>query len=502
MSLIRKLAGETVIYGLSTIIGRALNALLVPLYTYTLLDSQYGVVAELYALVGFLNVLFVHRMETAMFRYGSKAENRSKAFQTSSISVFGSTILLVGALLLSAQSIANWLEYPDQKQYVIWFALIMGFDALSAIPFARLRLEGKAIRFVTIKLLNIGINIGLNLFFLVLCPYMIKQGYEGWSAIYSPEMGIGYIFIANLVASAVTVLLLLPTYFSDRTKWQFDRDQWRIMFKYAAPLVLVGFAGIVNEMLDRVLLKQLLEGNLDYRTGQIGIYSANYKIAMLITLFTTAFTYAAEPFFFRNADRSDAPELYATVAKWFTWVACFGMMGILLFIDLFKYYVGPEFREGLDIIPILLLANVFLGLYYNLAIWFKLTDKTIMGAYIAIGGALITILANWFLIPILGYRGSAWATLLCYFCMLLASYWMGKRHYPIPYPLGRIASVLILAMLIGYGSWAIRGLEMISTPLSLGINTGLFFLVLGIFYQLEKQELTTIFRSVKSSGNT
>lgn len=203
MSLIRKLAGETVIYGLSTIVGRALNALLVPLYTYTLLDSQYGVVAELYALVGFLNVLFIHRMETAMFRFGSKTTSRSSSFHTASLSVFGSTILLVGALLLTAQPIADWLEYPDQKQYVIWFALIMGFDALSSIPFARLRLEGKAIRFVTIKLLNIGINIGLNLFFLILCPYLIKNGYEGWQTIYSEEMGIGYIFIANLVANGL-----------------------------------------------------------------------------------------------------------------------------------------------------------------------------------------------------------------------------------------------------------------------------------------------------------
>ncbi|MEM7103486.1 MAG: polysaccharide biosynthesis C-terminal domain-containing protein [Bacteroidota bacterium] len=508
MSLIKKLAGETAIYGLSTIIGRVLNYLLVPLYTRIFLTAEYGIVAELYAYVGFLSVIFIYRMETAFFRYGTEKENRQKAYSTALTSLFGSTLFFVAALLLLSQPIANALEYPDQQKYIIWFAFIIGFDALAALPFARLRLENKALRFAVIKLINIGLNIGINLFFLLLCPWLVTKGYEGIYKIYNPELGIGYIFIANLVASAVTILLLSPYYFSERQNSKgitrrvpvflnglFDRALWKKMLFYAGPLVIVGFAGIINEMLDRGLLKQLLDGDLDFRTGQIGIYSANYKIAMLITLFTTAFTYAAEPFFFSNAKREDAQKIYATVAQLFTAIACLGFVGILLYIDIFKYFVGEEFRSGLSVVPILLLANICLGLYYNLAVWFKLTDRTIMGAYISGGGAIITIILNIILIPKIGYIGSAWTTLFCYSTMVIASYFLGQKFYPVPYKTGRILLYILLAMFVYGISIPVRTYFGPGSIMVFVSATVLLLTYLSILCALEKEHVMAFVRN-------
>ncbi len=498
MSLLKKLAGDTAIYGLSTIIGRVLNFLLVPLYTRILLDSEYGVVAEFYAYVGFLNVIFIYRMETAFFRFGNEAKQRQPVFNTAAFSIFCSSLFFVGLLILFSQPIANFLEYPDKRIFVIWFAFIIGFDALSAIPFARLRLEGKAIQFATIKFINIGLNIGFNLFFLLLCPYLINQGFTAFEHIYNPDFQIGYIFISNLIASAATLLLLVPTYFfktkhpqtidlpsSKKAPW-FDKALWKKMFRYAGPLVIVGFAGIINETLDRVLLKNCLEGDLDYRTAQIGIYNANYKIAMLITLFTTAFTYAAEPFFFSNANREDAKDIYAIVGQVFAMVGCIGFLGIMLYIDIFKYFVGADFRDGLNVVPIILIANIFLGLYYNIGIWYKLTDKTIYGAFISIGGASITIILNLILIPKIGYLGSAWATLVCYVIMVFCSYFIGKKHYPVPYKAGRILTYIISAITIYLISLPLREYLGVGSILLFAMNTILFLSYLGTLLFVER----------------
>lgn len=414
-------------------------------------------------------VLYSFRMETTFFRFGSTLDKRNDAFRTASTAVWGSTLFFTSLLLLFSNNIAEALQYPGQGHYVRWFAIILAADALVAIPFARLRLEGRAMRFASLKIINILLHLGSLLFFLELCPWLIERGYDWPKAIYAPDLGIGYLFVANLIASLVTALLLLPMYF--KKVGRFDGKELRKMLRYAAPLAIAGFAGIINEVLDRNLLKWLLLGTLEERLASLGVYSACYKIAIILNLFTQAFNYAAEPFFFKQAAQKTDTKLYARVAEAYLVVGCFAFLGIVLYIDIVKYFVGAEFREGLRVVPVLLLANLCLGLYYNLSIWYKLTDKTIMGAYMAIVGALVTISANLLLIPWIGYMGAAWATLLCYASMLILSYFWGQRYYPVPYPVERLAVYAALAIglyllhiplrdWLGQGTWALYAINL------------------------------------------
>ena len=447
MSLLKKLAGETAIYGLSSIIGRVLNYLLVPLYTRIFTDSEYGIVAEMYALTGFLMVLFIYRMETAFFRYGTEEERREETFSTALWSVTGTSLLFSALILVFSKNITGWLDYaPEQSAFVTIFGLILAFDTLAEIPLARLRLEHRAKRFAFIRLTGIALSIGFNLFFLLLCPWLLSQGImtDLIEKIYKPEFGVGYIFLSTLIGSASVLLLLLPDML--RVKWEFSPRIWRTMFVYAGPLILASLAGIVNEMLDRELLKHLLPGDTQSNLAQIGIYSASYKLAMLMSLFTQAFRYAAEPFFFANAKHKDARKLYADVTKYFTIAGALAFLGVMLYLDIFKGFIGEDFREGLGVVPILLMANLFLGLYYNFSIWYKLTDQTMLGGWIAIGGAVITIVLNVWWIPRIGYMGSAWATLICYVSMSAACWWWGRKYYPVDYDFKKIGGYIGLAL--------------------------------------------------------
>ena len=444
-SLIKKLAGQTAIYGLSSIVGRLLNYLLVPIYTRVFLPPEFGVVTELYGYVGFLTVLLTYGMETAFFRYVKEANKPKEVFSTAFLSLLFSTLAFAMVALLFRQSIAELIRYPNHSEYVLWFALILSFDALSALPFARLRYEERPIKFAVIKLLNIALNIGVVLFFIVFCPKYAAQ-YDFLNKIYHSQIGVGYIFIGNLAASAVTFALLLPDVL--RAKLTFVKSLWRQMIIYALPLVVAGFAGIINEMLDRVMLKYLLPHDLETNMAQLGIYGACYKLSILMTLFIQAFRYAAEPFFFSRSVHSDARKTYAEVMNYFAWVCGFIFVGITLFLDVVKHFIGVNYHEGLSVVPILLLANLMLGVYYNLSIWYKLTNKTSYGALIGVLGALVTIVLNFWLIPRIGYMGSAWATLACYTFMVALSYFFGKKHYAIPYELGKLAILLLVALAI------------------------------------------------------
>jgi len=360
MSLLKKLASETALYGLSSIIGRLVTfVFLTPYLTRKFLPDEMGVQTDIYAWAAFLMIIFTFRMETAFFRFGSKAENRWAAFRTALGSV-GSVAIGLGLLLsLLSQPIASALEYPNHPEYIICFALILGLDAGAAIPFALLRLEGRAKKFAVVKLANLFIHLGSILFFLEIAP-------DYFPSIYSPTVGIGYVFLSNLLASAVTFLLLLPHYFwrseegdgdeEEQTEpqgWGFDRALFNQMLYYALPLVVAGFAGIVNEVLDRVLLKWMLEGTVEERIYQVGIYGACHKISIFMSLFTQAFNYAAEPFFFKNAERSDSQEIYADVTYLFALVGCSAFLGITLFMEIVQYYVAEGYREGLVVVPIL-----------------------------------------------------------------------------------------------------------------------------------------------------
>lgn len=479
MNPLKQLLGQTAIYGLSSIVGRLLNYLLVPLYTRYFTTAEYGDVTLLYAYVALLLIVLTYGMETAFFRFSQRHPNKSTVYSTTLISLSISSILFVGLMLSNSQAIADVLSFSANPEYVEYFALILGLDALCAITFAKLREQNRAVRFATIRLLNIFINISLNLFFIVYCPLAISNNYAGAEliqSIYSENIGIGYIFISNLVASAFTLLLFVPEMI--KSTWRFDTQLWRKMMIYALPLMVAGLAGITNETIDRILLKHLLPS--DISASEIGLYSAFYKLSIIMTLFVQTFRFAAEPFFFAQEKEQNAKDVYALVMKYFTIVTAFIFLFVTIYYDVIKQFIGSEFHDerGAIIVPILLLANLFLGLYYNLSVWYKLTEKTLFGAYISLFGALITIILNVILIPKLGFVGSAWATLCCYIVMVLCSYFLGRKYYPIPYSLGRIGFYFALML----------GLYFSSINWSLGmVNNTLYLLIfIAVAFVLER----------------
>ena len=425
-SPVKRLFGQTAIYGLSSILGRLLNYLLVPLYTAVFVDpSDYGVVSELYAWVAFLIVLLTFGMETAFFKFIQKEGAKEKTFATALVSLLFVNGLFFLTIALFHADLARLLLFEHHGEYVLILGAIVAIDAISSLPLAKLRAEEKAFRFSLIQFSSIGVNIILNLILML-----------GFVSPDNPERGIVFILVANLIASLVKPLLL---YKSFRLQSSFNRLLFKKMAFYSLPLAVAGFAGIINETLDRILLKQMLydpliPSSLSYAEAQVGIYSASYKLAMLVTIFLQAFRYAAEPFFFSQINNANKNQIYVKVMNAFIGVVCFVFLLVALNIDIFKYFIQNEsYWVGLRIVPILLLANVFLGVYYNQSIWYKLSGKTKFGAYIALSGAFITVLINVLFIPRYGYMACAWATLIVYLFQMLLSYFLGQKHYPIPY---------------------------------------------------------------------
>lgn len=447
MSLLKKLAGETAIYGLSSIFGRLLNMLLVPFYTRVLASTtEYGAVIDLYATSAFVMVLFSYRMESAFFRFGTPKEDRDVAYSTGLLSILATTVLIVAVLLGFAQPIANALYYPEHPEYIRWFALILALDCIAELPFARLRLEQRPRFFVVVKISNILINIGMNLFWLVFCPWAAKNGFNWVHIVWAPGFGVGYIFLSNLIASLLTLVMLVPQFRG--IKWVFDKILWLKMVVYAAPLIIVTFSGIVGEMFSRSMLKYLLPGTPAQNLSVVGVFGANYKLAALISLFTQAYRYAAEPFFFRHAAEQDAMRTQAVATKWFTITSAAGMLFILLFLDIVKYFIDAKYWGGLHVVPVLLMANLLLGVYYNFSIWYRLKDRTGLGAWISVVSALLTIGLNFLLIPLFGYTGASWVTLVCYAYLCFATWSTGRRHYPVPYQIGRMSACVALVFLL------------------------------------------------------
>jgi len=472
MSTIKKLAGQTAVYGLSSILGRLLNYLLVPLHTYFFAPKEFGVVSEFYAYVSFLVVILMFGMETTFFRFINKSDNKEKTFnQAFSIIVIVNTIFIISVLVFS-QSIADWMLYPNHKDYVIWFAFILVFDAIASLFMARLRQQEKSKKFAIIQMTSIGVNIIFNLIFLFL--FLPSNS----------EFGIGFIFVANLLSSAAKPLLLFKDLLSVKFIW--DKVVAKSMIVFAIPLVIAGFGGIINETIDRILIKRLsLDKGLDYAQAQVGIYSANYKLSILITLFIQAFRYAAEPFFFaqEKSDNKDKDKIYAKVMTYFVIVVSLIFLVISLNLDIFKWFIpNPKFWEGLKVVPVLLLANVFLGIYYNQSIWYKLADKTKYGAYISLIGAGITLGLNFLLIPVMGYMGAAWTTLICYFSMTAISYYLGQKHYPIKYNLRKVGLFLISAIILFFIG---KLLTFDSFWLTFSIHTLIIIVYLGIIHVFE-----------------
>ncbi|MCU0421409.1 MAG: oligosaccharide flippase family protein [Bacteroidia bacterium] len=444
MNPIKKLASQTAVYGISQIAGRFINYLLVPLHTALFSTAEYGVNNLMYSYVTFFNVLLTYGMETAFFRYAQKNENSKDVYTTALTSLLGTGFVFAIGITTLSSSIAALAGVGSFPSYITYFAWIIAIDAICSLPFAYLRKEGKALRFALIKNINIFTNILLNLYFLLLCPY-IQQTYGMLLPLYEGKVEVGYIFMANLIASLITVPLLAKEFLAIR-EGTFNKDTWRSLLNYGLPLMFIGFAGMINETLDRVILTFYYE---DTQKGleATGIYGANYKLAILMTLFIQAFRYAAEPFFFNHAAKHDKREIYATVMNWFVLVCLVLFLSVTFYIDVFKYFIADEsYWVGLKIVPTLLLANMFLGMYYNFSIWYKLSDQTKKGAVIAMIGAGITIAGNLILIPLFGYEGSAWATLICYFSMAVMCWIQGIKYYPIPYDIWRICKYILIAL--------------------------------------------------------
>jgi O-antigen/teichoic acid export membrane protein len=439
MSKIQRLAGETMLYGLGSIVPRFLNFLLVRLHTDVFVPEEYGIITKLFAYVAVINIIFTFGMETAYFRFATKpGADERRIFNITQSVVLLITLSFSIAFILLAEPIANALEIPGNADLVRWLVVIMFLDALVAIPFARLRLQKKAKTFAAARLVNITILIGLNIYFLTI--------------VYDPAVGIGYVIIANLIANAFYLFFFAGILISWRPA--FDREISPTILTYAYPIMLTGLAGMTNETFSRLTLDWWLPEN--FYPGQsseyaLGIFGACYKFGVLMNLAVQAFRYAAEPFFFSNAADKGSPTLFARVNHYFVIVCCVLLLGVCINLDILKYFLGKEeYWQGLSIVPILLLGYLFLGVYYNISVWFKLTDKTFYGTVITVGGVIITIAANYLLIPLAGYLGSSWATFLCYFSMTVACYLLGQKYYPIPYNVGKSMVLIAITFAIVY----------------------------------------------------
>lgn len=488
MNPIKRLAGQTMIYGLSSILGRLLNYLLVPLYTRIFMPQEYGVITEMYAYVAVLFVILTYGMETAFFRF-SQEEPKSRIYSTSLISLLASSAGFILLGVLFSHQIANSLGYQRHPEYISYFAIILGLDAFTAIPFARLRQENRPIRFAFVKIVSIASNVFLNLFFLLFCPWLLVHLSHGSivyslvSVIYNPALGVEYVFMINLGTSFLTLFMLFP-YMRD-VNWSFDSVLWKKMILYAYPLLIMGLAGTINESFSRIMLKYLLPDK-STAMAELGIFGACYKLSILMTLFIQTFRFAAEPFFFAEFKKLDAKLTYARVMNYFVIVCSVIFLAVMVYIDVVKHFIGRAYYPGLRIVPILLMANLCLGVFYNLSIWYKLTNKTLYGAYVALFGAILTLVMNFLLIPTMGYEGSAWTTLSCYASMMIISYVLGQKYFPISYNLKKFLGYIGLSLLLYMISHFTRTHSIILNLVSGSVYMMLFIIPV---YVIEKKDL-------------
>lgn len=485
LSGIKKLASQTAWYGFSNIGSRMLNYLLTPLLTSIFAASDFSKISTLFAMAGFMNIVFSFGMETTYFRF-MNGEKEPKVFNTTFTTILLSTLFFSASCFMLTDPIAELIKLKDHPEYVQWVILIVILDTLSVIPFAKLRHLGRPRKYAFIKISNVLLQIGLIYFILDFCKNAAPSSL--WAGLYNPDIGVGYVLLANVFASALTLTFLSPELFQYR--WKIDFSFWKQTFLYALPLLIVGFGGMINEMIDRFMLLNFYPGSLAERHQMNGIYSANYKLAVIIVLFIQAFRLGAEPFFFRAATQADAPKIYARVMKFFVIVCCFSFLGVVLFLDLWKYFMGSKHKEywsGLVVVPLLMVSKIFLGIYYNLSVWYKLTNKNLMGAWITIGGAIITVTLNYFLIPYLGYTACAITTIVCYGSMMLSSYYLGQKYFPVPYDIKRILGYIVLAVII-YFLYRLMVNQLSSIPVKLLIGVLLSITYTGVVFFAEKEE--------------
>ena len=484
MSLYKSLFKQTAIYGLATVLPRIISFILNPIFVYYLTDTtKMGAISVIFSYLVFFNVILSYGMETSFFRFYNSEENKSKVISTAIISLFWSSIGFLTLFLLFRKDLALWSEI--NVEYIVFAIWILTFDALAIIPFSKIRAEGRSIKYAAIKILNVIIYLFLNVFFLIFLPDIAKESSNPFiQTIYNDDFQIGYIFVANLIASLITLLFVLPDYF--KIKWEFDAELWKKMMRYGLPILVAGIAFAINEHFDKILLDWM---HVDL--AAIGAYSACYKIGMFMVLYRTAYTLGIEPFFFSHAKNENAPQTYATITKYFVIFGSFICLGVIVFADILKLILVPReiYWVAMDVVPLIVLANFFLGIYTNLSVWYKLINKTKIGAYISIVGALVTLGLNLLLIPVLSYMGSAIATIFAYGTMMFISYWLGQKKYPIPYDKKSIFSYLALAIVLSGLSFYI---EIFRETYIFGIASILFFAF--FVYRNEKQTILTIIK--------
>ncbi len=491
MSKIKKLAGQTMWYGISSIAARFVNYLLTPYLTYKFSDTQYGEMSMVYAFIPFMNIIFTYGLETAFFRFAN-TNDKQTIYSTTSISIIVSTILLCFVLVGLKTPITTLLQINEHTDYFLYVAAIIALDALSSVPFAKLRQDGRPVKYALVRVGSILINIVCIYFFLSLCPKWLAENPAHWCAsFFKPNWAVGYVLLANVVQSGVTLLLLSKEFFG--FQWKFDAALWKQMIWYGMPLIIAGFAGMINETFDRIMLGWWAPvSTVAAAKAEVGVYSACYKLSILITLAVQGFRMGAEPFFFNQSKETDAPKTYARVMKFFVITLCCMFLAVVLYLDIWKQFIrNPKMWVGLRVVPILLLANIFLGIYYNLSIWYKLGNKTIAGAYITLIGATITLTINYFFIPHFSYLACAWATFACYGSMMIISFLWGQKEYPIPYAWKKlVAYIIIVVVIFGIHQTIIYFYQ----PLWFSLVAGsiLFFVFLKFILSAERREFQSL----------
>ena len=490
------LAKETAIYGVSSIVGKFLNWMLVPLYTYVLQQqSDYGIVTNLYAWTALLLVILTYGMETGFFRFANKeGENAHTVYSTSLIALFTTSLLFAVACVVCQVPIANALGYPAHSEFIALLGIVVAMDAFASIPFAYLRYKKRPLQFAALKLLFVFLNIVLNLFFLVLCPKIQDWGII--SAWYNADYGVGYVFVANILATGIQTLCLLPAVGEGfrslgvqefRSSGVFSWGLLKQMLRYSLPLLVLGVCGIMNQTLDRILFPFFYDG-ADAQ-AQLGIYGACFKVAMVMMMFTQAFRYAYEPFVFAKHKDRESVEAYADAMKYYIIFSYMILLGMIFYLDLLKFIIAPSYWEGLKIVPIVLWTYIFQGVYFNLSFWYKLTDKTQWGAYFSLIGVVITFGLQAIFVPRIGYVASAASSTVCYLVIMLLSYFIGRKHLEIPYDLRRIGiyTLLVVTLLAVY--YGLAQLLPMNEWAQMGVGSVLFMIYCVLFYRLDGRTL-------------
>lgn len=495
MAGVKSLAKDTAIYGMSSIVGKFLNWCLTPLYTYLLIPEEYGIIVNLYAWIGLLLVLLTYGLETGFFRFANDPEkgDSQTVYSTCMTSLGVTTLLFLGLVSVFLSPISSVLQCEQHPEYITLIALIISFDVFSALPFAYLRFKLRPLRFAFLKLLNIGLTICLNLFFLLACPAIYKSHPEWINWFYDPAYGAGYILISNAIASFILLLCLMPEIF--RIRWHFRYDLLRQILRYSFPLLILGLAGIMNQNLDKILYPYLITDQAE-AMNQLGIYGANAKIAVVMIMFTQAFRYAYEPFIFARAKSEDKRSTYALAMKYFIIVDLLIFLGVMFFLDIIRYFIDPRYFAGLKVVPIIMMAELFSGVFFNLSLWYKLTDRTHWGVWFSLIGLIIIVALNLTLVPHFGYVACAWAAFACYLVMMLLSWLVGQKYYPVAYDLKSIGKYTALALILYVlGMWP----EIDHIVLRLAYRTLLLclYLVYLIRHDLPLREIPIINRWIK-----